>query len=196
MKLRIQMAAKPKYYWDSCIFFAWLNDEADVHGAAVMDGINETAEKYDNNKIVLMSSLITKTEVFDNKLKTQWARDEFSQRFIRDNFQWITQDDKVTEMSRVIRDFHSKKGITLDATDCVHLAAAIIWKADILYTLDGHSDKPKPNSMLLLDGNVAGHRLRIMKPFKEQPPLFSGVPQTISSAIKPIRKSRPAKSVH
>ena len=80
------MAVKPKYYWDSCIFFAWLNDEIHAHGAAVMDGINEMAGQYDNNKIVLMSSLITKTEVFDDKLKTQWARDEFSKRFSATTF--------------------------------------------------------------------------------------------------------------
>ena len=190
------MAAKPKYDWDSCISFAWLNDEAQLHGEAVMDGINEMAVGYDGNKIVLMSSLIGKTEVFDNKLKTQWARDEFSARFKRDNFLWIAQDERVTDKSRTIQDFYSKKGITLDATDCVHLAAAILYKADVLYTLDGSSDKPKPNGMLLLDGNVAGDRLRIVKPFKEQAPLFSGMPQAVSSAAKPITKKPTSKSVH
>lgn len=190
------MAAKPKHYWDSCIFFAWLNDEGEIHGDAVMAGINETAERYDNNKIVLMSSLVTKIEVFDNKLKTQWARDEFNARFKRDNFLWITQDERVTDKSRAIRDFYSKKGITLDTMDCVHLASAILWKADILFTLDGHSDKPKPNSMLLLDGDVAGHKLRVVKPFKDQGSLFGGAPQIVSSAIKTIAARRPSKRTH
>lgn len=69
------MAGKRKYYWDACIFFAWLNSEEDIHGPSVMDGIAVMAEDYDQNKIVLMSSLGTKTEVYDEKLKTQWARD-------------------------------------------------------------------------------------------------------------------------
>src|SRR5688572_1131132 len=135
------MAAKRKYYWDACIFFAWLNNEEDIHGTAVMDGIAEMAAQFDRNDIVLISSLMTKTEVFDHKLKTQWARDEFSKRFQRDNFLWVAQDERVSDKSRSIRDFHARKGVTLDATDCVHLATAILYKADVLYTLDG-SGKP------------------------------------------------------
>ncbi|MCZ2154798.1 MAG: PIN domain-containing protein [Bryobacterales bacterium] len=190
------MAAKPKLHWDSCIFFAWLNDERAIHGDSVMDGINEMASRFDENRVVLMSSLITKVDVFDNKLKTQWARDEFSARFQRDNFMWILQDERVTDRSRAIRDFYSKKGITLDATDCVQLASAILYKADVFYTLDGNSNRPKPNGLLKLDGDVAGHKLRIIKPFKEQPPLFREMPQAVSAAVKPIAPKRPPKTIH
>jgi hypothetical protein len=184
------MAAKPKYYWDACIFFAWLNNEEDIHGLAVMDGILEMAEQFDKNAIVLISSLITKTEVFDHKLKTQWARDEFSKRFQRDNFLWVAQDERVTDKSRSIRDFHARKGVTLGATDCVHLATAILYKADVFYTLDGSGDPPKPNSLLLLNGHVAGYPLRIEKPHKAQANLFPGAPKAVSSAISPIGKNR------
>ena len=105
------MSANPeKKYWDACIFFAWLNNEEDIHGVAVIDGIAAMAKLYDDGKIVLMSSLITKTEVFDHKLKTQYARDEFSRRFQRDNFSWILVDERVTDLSRKIGDFHARKG--------------------------------------------------------------------------------------
>src|SRR5436190_18803786 len=100
------MAAKLKYYWDACIFFALLNDEVAVHGPVVMDGIMEMANDFDDNKVVLISSLMTKTEVYDHKLKTQWARDEFSLRFQRDNFLWVAQDERVTDKSREIRTFY------------------------------------------------------------------------------------------
>lgn len=178
------MSAKPKYYWDACIFFAWLNNEEAIHGTAVIDGIVDMAKQYDDNTIVLMSALATKTEVFDFKLKTQYARDEFSKRFQRDNFLWILADERVTDKSRSLRDFHAKKGVTLDANDCIHLAAAIVYKADVLYTLDGNSPTPKPNSLLLLDGH-AGYP-PIKKPFKAQGSLFTGVPVSVSSAVSPI----------
>ena len=190
------MRAKPKKYWDACIFFAWLNNEEDVHGVGVIEGIAEMAKLYDDNQIVLMSSLVTKTEVYDHKLKTQYARDEFSRRFQRDNFLWILADERVTDLSRKIRDSHARKGVTLDANDCVHLASAILYKADVLYTLDGNSENPKPNSLLLLDGQAGYPPIR--KPFKPQGSLFSGVPQSVSSAISPItsRPSKKPRSVH
>ena len=177
------MAAKPKYYWDSCIFFALLNGEADVHGQAVMDGIMDMASDFDNHKIVLISSVMTKTEVYDYKLKTQYARDEFTSRFQRDNFLWVAQDERVSDKSRAIRSFYGKKGITLDAGDCVHLATAILYEADVFYTLDGSGDNPKPNALLPLNNDVAGYQLRVEKPHGPQGTLFSRSPTAVSAAI-------------
>ena len=45
------MALK-RYYWDSCIFFAWLNNEESVHGPAVMEGIHEMVDDFDAGKVV------------------------------------------------------------------------------------------------------------------------------------------------
>lgn len=175
---------KQHLYWDACIFLAWLNSEDDVHGPSVMEGIRQIANDVDNNRCVLFTSVMTKTEVF-HRLKTQWAKDEYTQFCQRPNVAIVAQDERIGDKSSAIREHYAKRGITLDAGDCVHLATAILYKADVLYTLDGSGQIPKPNALLLLDGDVAGYALPIKKPHAAQGTLFSGVPKpAVSSAIK------------
>ena len=191
------MAKKPdQLYWDACIFLAWLNAEDAIHGAAVMDGIREMVRDIDAGRANLFTSVMTKTEVF-HKLKTQWARDEFTRLFQRSNVSFVAQDERISDKSSEIREFYSRKKITLDAGDCVHLATAIIYKADALYTLDGSSENPKPNALLPLDGDVAGYPLSIKKPHSKQGSLFSGIPKTaVSSAVESPKLKVVASNPH
>jgi hypothetical protein len=176
---------KRHLYWDACIFIAWLNREDAIHGAVVIDGIKEMASDVDSGKCVLFTSVMTKTEVF-YRLTTQWARDEYTHFCQRPNVNIVAQDERISDKSSEIRQHYANKGITLDAGDCVHLATAILYKADVFYTLDGSSATPKPNALLPLSGNVAGYPLPIHKPHAAQGSLFSGIPKpAVSSAIKP-----------
>lgn len=182
------MAKRQTVHWDSCIFYAWLNDEVDAHGPAVIDGIGEMVADIDSGKIVMITSVQTKTDVFDNKLKTQSARDEFAKMLERPNVMLIIQDERVADLSREIREHYSKKGITLGATDCTQLASAILYKADVFYTLDGSGKAPKPNDLLPLNGNVAGYPLAVLKPHAQQGSLFTGIPKFVGSAAVPERQ--------
>ena len=84
--------------------------------------------------------------------------------------------------------------ITLGATDCTQLASAILWGADVFYTLDGSGANPKPNGLLPLDGNVAGYRLAVKMPHSQQGSLFTGVPKVaISSAVLPHQMKKKPK---
>jgi PIN domain len=180
-------------HWDSCIFFAWLNNEVEAHGPAVMDGIAEMVADIDSGKIVMITSVQTKTDVYDHKLKTQWARDEFAKMLQRPNVMQIIQDERVADKSREIREYYARKDVTLDATDCTQLASAILWGADVFYTLDGSGANPKRNDLLPLDGNIAGYPLPIKKPNAEQGSLFTGIPQKAVSAavvLNPRTKAR------
>lgn len=142
------------------------------------------ARDIDANRAVVMTSVMAKTEMF-HKLKTQWAKDEYTRFCQRPNVSVVNQDERIGDKSSEIREYYTTKGITLDAGDCVHLATAILYKADALYTLDGSSDHPKPNALLLLNGNVAGYPLPILKPRSDQPSLFSALPPiAVSAAIK------------
>lgn len=180
---------KKHLYWDACIFLAWLNGEDDVHGPSVMEGIREIAADVDADRCVLFTSVMTKTEVF-HKLKTQWAKDEYTHFCQRPNVAIVAQDERISDKSSAIREHYARKGITLDAGDCVHLATAILYKADVFYTLDGSGQPPKPNSLLKLDGDVAGYPLAIKKPLAVQGTLWSGVPKpAVSSAIKPQKQT-------
>lgn len=177
---------RPVVHWDSCIFFAWLNNEAEAHGVAVLDGIAEMVADIDSGKIALLTAVQTKTDVYDHKLKTQWGRDEFTKMLQRPNVMLVIQDERVADKAREIREHYARKGILLGATDCTQLASAILWGADVFYTLDGAGVNPKRNDLLPLNGDVAGHRLTIQKPHSKQGSLFSGIPRTaVSSAVSP-----------
>ena len=174
----------PRWYFDACIFLAWLNAEDAIHGDVAMEGIRQMVRDVDAGRAIVFTSVMSKTEVF-HKLKTQWARDEYTHFCQRPNVSIVNQDERISDKSSEIRTYYTNKGITLDAGDCVHLATAILYNADVFYTLDGYTDKPKPNALLPLSGNVAGYLLPIEIP-RGQPGLFSGIPpQAVSSAIKP-----------
>jgi len=151
-------------YWDACIFLAWLqNDQLDP---GVMEGIEETAKLVANNQAILVTSIMTRTEVLDSRMP-KVAQDKFDNLFKRRNVEWINHDERVSKLSHDIRDHYDQRGVKLSSADSVHLASAIIYEADVFYTLDG-SGKKKKGKLLPLNGNVAGHRLRIEKPYQKQ----------------------------
>lgn len=182
------MAKKlPQWYWDACVFVAWLNAEDELWGPAVMNGILEMVKDLDNGRCVIFTSVMTKTEI-RHRLRSQWAKDEYDHFCMRPNVTVVNQDERIGDKSSDIREHFAQKGVTLDAGDCVHLATAVLYKADTFYTLDGLAEHPKPNALLKLDGDVAGYPLRVMKPHAAQGSLFSGIPSpAVSNAVKPPR---------
>ncbi len=187
---------KPVWYFDACVFLAWLNAEVAIHGPAIMEAIRRMTRDVDAGRAVVFTSVVTKTEVF-HKLKTQWARDEYTHFCQRPNVSVVNQDERIGDKSSEIREYYTQKGITLDTGDCIHLATAILYKADVFYTLDGHAEKPKPNALLPLSGDVAGDSLIISIPYSEQPGLFTDVPaQAVSSGIRPSKLKMVASNAH
>jgi predicted nucleic acid-binding protein len=167
------MPAKPTIYWDACIFLAWLHDEAVVHGPNVLDGIEQMVRDVNDGKIVLFTSVMTKTEVLEYRL-TKKAADTFANVFKRRNVSMVAQDERVADRSHEIRNYYAQRDIKLSSTDCVHLATAILYEAEAFYTLDGGGKRVRPNDLLPLNGNVAGYPLVIQKPFTAQGGLFTG----------------------
>lgn len=95
------------------------------------------------------------------------AQTKFENVFKRRNVVWINHDTRIGKLSHDIRDYYAKRNIKLTSPDSVHLASAVLYQADLFYTLDG-SGKKKRGHLLPLDGNVAGHKLKIAKPYKSQ----------------------------
>jgi len=151
-------------YWDACIFLAWLQNEQLDPG--VMEGIEEHAKRVTNNQAILVTSIMTRTEVLDSRL-SKAAKDQFTNLFKRRNVEWINHDERVSTLSHDIRDHYDQQGVKLSSADCVHLASGILYDVDVFYTLDG-SGKKKKGKLLPLNGNVAGHKLRIEKPYQKQ----------------------------
>ena len=56
--------SRQKIYWDTCIFLTWSKNEMDKPAAA-RQGIEETVKLFNKNEIILVTSVITRIEVFD-----------------------------------------------------------------------------------------------------------------------------------
>jgi len=158
--------------WDSCIFLAWLQEEKRDIG--VMEGIEEVVRKIHNNEVTLLTSQMTNIEVLQSRL-TPEAQKKWKAVFNRRNCQMIDINPRVSEKGQFIRDYCYQRNIKLSSPDSIHLATAIIYKADEFHTLDG-SGKKRNGDLIPLDGNVAGHKLKICVPYAEQGSLLTGIP--------------------
>jgi len=56
----------PIYYWDSCLFLAWIKDEERKSGD--MDGVREVIQRVKQRDARIITSVLTLTEVLDSKL--------------------------------------------------------------------------------------------------------------------------------
>ncbi len=158
--------------WDSCVFLAWLQDERREPG--VMEGIEEMVRKINGGEIILLTSQMTNIEVLQSRLSPE-AQKKWKEIFNRRNCQIMDINPRIGEKASFIRDHYDQKGIRLSSPDSIQLATAVIYNAEEFHTFDG-SGKKKKGYLLPLDGNVAGHKLKICVPYAEQGSLLTGVP--------------------
>lgn len=158
--------------WDSCVFLAWLQDEKREIG--VMEGIEEVVRKTNNGEVILLTSQMTNIEVLQSRLSSE-AQKKWKEIFNRRNCQIIDINPRVGEKASFIRDYYDQKGIKLSSPDSIQLATAIIYNAEEFHTFDG-CGKKRNGDLLPLDGNVAGHKIKICVPYAQQGSLLTGIP--------------------
>lgn len=146
-------------YWDACIFIAWLKDEKRPHNE--MDGILECVTRVEKNEVRLMTSVTTRTEVFEADL-TAAVKAMYTRLLQRRNVQQVDADLRVTNLARELREYYNSGKRKLTQPDAIHLATAIHYRADAFYTFDNGNKGDL--GLLELDGNVAGRPLHICKP--------------------------------
>lgn len=155
----------PVYYWDTCIFLAWLKNETG-RKPGEMDGVTDCLEKFKRRELTLVTSVLTITEISIAKIPagTETLLDEVMQR---PNFSRIAIDIRVAKLARDLRNYYLARpewgGKTLTVPDALHLATAILYRVKEFHTFDEHGDK-NTLGLLPLTGNVAGHNLAICKP--------------------------------
>ena len=152
--------ANPLYYWDTCLFLSWLKDEQRKSGE--LDGVREIIERSKRRDCRIMTSTITTVEVLQSKIPvgvdTMFV--SLMKRVLR-----VSVDIKVAQLAHDIRDHYAKNGgRKLKTPDALHLATAILNRADEFHTFDG-------DDLIPLSGNVAGHRLAICQPVARSPGL-------------------------
>lgn len=152
---------KPKFYWDTCIFLAWLLDENRPDGD--MEGLAEVASLVAKSNAILVTSVITTVEVLECTLTDESKKllDDF---FKRRNIIRVNVDENVSSLAHEIRNHYKARGNSLRTADSIHIAAAITYGVDQFHTFD--------DGLLRMNGTVAGYPLEICKPRGIQTVMF------------------------
>lgn len=158
------------YYWDTCMFLAWINDEERKTGE--MDGVREVVERVKRREVKVMTSALTLVEVLSAKLPVGF--DTLFQNFMR-RIDRVNVDTKVATLAHDIRNHYATRsaefgGKNLSTPDAIHLATAIFYRADEFHTFD-EGGSGKSLGLIPLSGDVGGHRLTICKPEARHPTL-------------------------
>ena len=152
---------KPIYYWDACVYLAWLKKETSKH----LSSIEAIAEENKKRNNIIVTSVITKLEVLDASLTADQER-SFGECFSFGTHELYELDAGVALKAREYRSFYFKNpvgGKKLSVPDAIHLATAFICQSDEFHTFD---DGGKGGiSLLALNGNVAGNPIKICHPF-------------------------------
>jgi hypothetical protein len=188
-------AGKKVVYWDTSVFFAWLKDEP--WDAEIVEGIEATVRQVHNNQIILITSVVTDTEVLRSRMSAE-ALAKWEGVFRRRNVKMIAQDLRVGRKGSQIRDCFYQIDIKIKTPDAIHLATAILYEADVLQTLDGAGPTKKPSDMIRLDGHACVDGLKIVTPAttNKQMSLLRGVtPEEKKDATKGREFAKPDEEV-
>jgi predicted nucleic acid-binding protein len=146
---------EPIYYWDSCLFLAWIKDEERQTGD--MDGVREVIDRVKRRDAKIITSALTITEVLDSKLPagTKTLMDGLMKRVNR-----VGMEIKIARMAHDLRDYYVQRSIEFDGKtvavpDAIHLATAILYRVTEFHTFDG-GGMGKSLGLLPLSGNVTG----------------------------------------
>jgi predicted nucleic acid-binding protein len=151
--------SNPIYYWDACLFLAWIKDEE--RKAGEMDGVREIIERHKKRDCRILTSVITSVEVLSAKIPAG-VEHLFTGLMRRVTKQGV--DIKVAQMAHDLRNHYAKLGGKMLSTpDSLHLATAILYRADEFHTFDS-AGRDKTLGLIPLSSNVAGHKLTICKP--------------------------------
>lgn len=162
--------AEPIYYWDTCLFLAWIKDEERKSGE--MDGVREIIERSKRREVKIVTSVLTTVEVLSGKIPV--GMDTLFSGLMK-RIHRLGMDTKVAAVAHDLRDYYSNRknefgGKTLSTPDAIHLATAIIYRVHEFHTFDNDGDA-KSLGLIPLSGNVGGNRLTICKPQARNPQL-------------------------
>lgn len=162
---------RPRFYWDTAPLIAWITDEKRADPSE-MAGLAEVVEMVDRSQATLMTSVLWRGEVLDLHL-TAMQRKRLEAAFDAQVIVELQIDSRTMDLASQIRSMvrASKKKDALKnlrLPDAIHLASAIQYEATEFHTFDGKRVGQNLGGLLLLNGNVGGHRLKICTPHGTQ----------------------------
>lgn len=164
------------YYWDSCMFYEYLNDEA--ADPLRKQYVQELLLDNRNKKNRICTSVFTHLEVLPKKLAPgkearYWA--QFGSVYFYD----IELDGNILNLSREIKDYYFKEPIgtaqakMVSSGDAIQLATAIIHEVTEFHTRDNKKRGGNVPLIGLDEASPAGlicgkHKLKIVNPTASQ----------------------------
>lgn len=170
---------KKIYYWDTAPILAWVTNET-RDDPSEMDGVSETLHQVEAGNAVICTSVLWRAEVLNSTLSTD-QKNLISLAFQGQRIQQIAVNFRIMELAMEIRDYHKRNPAkdvihNISTPDAIHLASAIYSEVDEFHTFDGKKKSGAKAKLLTLDGNVAGHRLRVCTPRPNPQQHFSLAP--------------------
>ena len=161
----------PKFYWDTAPLIAWIKNE-NRDDPADMDGLAEVIDLVERGKAILMISVLWRAEILSSTLNSE-QKENLTKAFQNRYTQELSIDSRVMDLAREIRDFQrnqQRKDVlkNIRTPDAIHLASAVHYGASEFHTFDGKKTDGSSSSLLTLNGNVGGHRLKICVPKADQ----------------------------
>jgi predicted nucleic acid-binding protein len=161
---------EPSYYWDTCLFLAWIKDEERPTGE--MDGVRECIGRFKRREVKIVTSVLTSVEALSSKLPV--GMEALFNGLMKRVFR-LGVDSKVSSLAHDLRNHYAARasefgGKTLSTPDAIHLATAVLYRVTEFHTFD-RDGSAKSLGLLPLSGNVGGHRLTICKPVARFPEL-------------------------
>jgi predicted nucleic acid-binding protein len=155
---------KPKIYWDSCIYLAWLKGEEKEHGKSFIDAIHDIAKDNYEKKVVIITSTITFVEVLSARLDAEQER-KFRKCFRSMDHITRDVDPPIALRARELREtiINGSGSKKLTTPDAIHLATASIYEADF-WTFDAGGNDKKSIGLLELNDDVRVGKIKICKP--------------------------------
>ena len=148
-------------YWDSCILLAWLKDKKD-RKPGEMAGVREYVNRIKRREVHMMTSALTYAEILGGKLPVG-VYQLFDDLMKRNSITRLSVDMRIAKLAEDLREHYvairsQNNDRILSVPDAIHLATAILYKADEFHTCDEENRK-RTLGLIPLNGNVAGHSL-------------------------------------
>lgn len=145
------------FYWDACVYLAWFLAEQQ-HGKQYLDALAQISDENFQRKNTIVTSTITLIEVLSIKIGTD-KEALFRKSFRNQDHIAYDVDAAIAFKARELRE-RFLTGKKLATPDAIHIATALIYKADLFFTFD--------SGLLTLNKDSRVDGLEICKPFVSQ----------------------------
>ncbi len=169
---------KPKFLkrqcWDSAMFITLATKQSTEEGRKRVETINELLSLFEKKQIEIVMSTMAIVEF--RPYPERELHDPTTATIVDDLFNStdifpyaVTPD--IAAMAREIGEKHHR----LTPTDTIHIATAIVAKADVLFTFDGAKkigNRRRQKDMIMNSGKIGTPPMKIAEPFVDLGPMF------------------------